>query len=272
MNKNNGYLWLLEFVHKKVMIVLVNERRMKILDYLKKHTSLTTRKLSEFLNVSENTIRRDLRFLDNQGLIDRERKGAMISTTHPETNFLLNLNKMKKEKIIIAKKAVNLIKEGELIAFSGGTTTYSVSTELENVPFTNLTIITNTVNIAQHLLDNRKQFKVILTGGIPREGFYECTGIIAQRVIKQFNIDKFFMGVNGISEQGGFSFFDLEEAEIAKTFLQQSKETYIVSDSTKFDLTQKFKVADFDDITGVISDHIPDKYKKLFQDNGVVVL
>lgn len=245
---------------------------MKILDYLKKHTSLTTRRLSKLLKVSENTIRRDLRFLGNQGLINRDRNGAMISTVHPETNFLINLNKMKKEKTLVAKKAVNLINEGELIAFSGGTTTYSVASELENTPFTDLTIITNTVNIAQHLLDNRKQFKVILTGGIPREGFYECTGIIAERVIRQFNIDRFFMGVNGISEQGGFSFFDLEEAEIAQTFLQQSKETYIVSDSSKFDLTQKYKVANLSDVTGIISDQIPSKYKKMFQDNGVVVL
>ncbi|MEA2067211.1 MAG: DeoR/GlpR family DNA-binding transcription regulator [Thermotogota bacterium] len=245
---------------------------MKILDYLKKHTSLTTRKLSKLLNVSENTIRRDLRFLDNQGLINRDRNGAMISTFHPETNFLLNLKKMKDEKTIIAKKAINIIKEGELIAFSGGTTTYSVATELENVPLTDLTIITNTVNIAQYLLDSRKHFKVILTGGIPREGFYECTGIIAERVVKQFNIDKFFMGVNGISEQGGFSFFDLEEAEIAQTFLQQSKETYVVADSSKYDLTQKTKVADFTDVKGVISEQVPEKYKKLFQDNRVVVL
>jgi DeoR/GlpR family transcriptional regulator of sugar metabolism len=245
---------------------------MKILDYLKKHTSLTTRKLSKLFNVSENTIRRDLRFLDNQGLINRDRNGAMISTVHPETNFLLNLKKMKDEKSIIAKKAINIIKEGELIAFSGGTTTYSVATELENVPFTDLTIITNTVNIAQHLLDSRKHFKVILTGGIPREGFYECTGIIAERVVKQFNIDKFFMGVNGISEQGGFSFFDLEETEIARTFLQQSKETYVVADCSKYDSTQKNKVADLTDVTGVISEQVPEKYKKLFQDNGVVVL
>ncbi|TYB82680.1 MAG: DeoR/GlpR transcriptional regulator, partial [Kosmotoga sp.] len=75
--------------------MLVGQRRMKILDYLKKNTSSTTKELANLFNVSENTIRRDLSYLEKQGLINRDRNGAMISSIHPETNFLLNYNKNK---------------------------------------------------------------------------------------------------------------------------------------------------------------------------------
>ncbi|TYB88117.1 MAG: hypothetical protein FXF54_10605, partial [Kosmotoga sp.] len=200
-----------------------------------------------------------------------DRNGAMISSIHPETNFLLNYNKNKAEKETIAEKVLEIINEGELIAFSGGSTTYMAAVALEDSSFQNLTIITNTVNIAQRLLESRKSFKIILTGGIPREGFYECAGSIAERVIRQFNIDKFFMGVNGISPEGGFSFFDLEEAEIARTFLSQSKQTYVLADSSKFDSIKQIKVADFSEVTGVVSDHISPKYRALFEENNLEV-
>lgn len=251
--------------------MLVGQRRMKILDYLKKNTSSTTKELANLFNVSENTIRRDLSYLEKQGLINRDRNGAMISSIHPETNFLLNYNKNKAEKETIAEKVLEIINEGELIAFSGGSTTYMAAVALEDSSFQNLTIITNAVNIAQRLLESRKSFKIILTGGIPREGFYECAGSIAERVIRQFNIDKFFMGVNGISPEGGFSFFDLEEAEISRTFLSQSKKSYVLADSSKFDIVKQIKVADFTEVNGVISDFISKRYKELFEKAGLEV-
>jgi DeoR/GlpR family transcriptional regulator of sugar metabolism len=244
---------------------------MKILDYLKKNTSSTTKELANLFNVSENTIRRDLSYLEKQGLINRDRNGAMISSIHPETNFLLNYNKNKAEKETIAEKVLEIINEGELIAFSGGSTTYMAAVALEDSLFQNLTIITNAVNIAQRLLESRKSFKIILTGGIPREGFYECAGSIAERVIRQFNIDKFFMGVNGISPEGVFSFFDLEEAEISRTFLSQSKKSYVLADSSKFDSVKQIKVADFTEVDGVVSDYISKRYIELFEKAGLEV-
>jgi len=237
--------------------MLVDERRMKIFEYLKERGSATTEELAAKFSVSGATIRRDLAYLSKRNLITRTHKGALIEKRSPETNFLINYNFMKQEKEIIAQKALGLIEEGDFIALSGGSTTYIFAKKLIGSRIRNLTIITNAINIATLFIESIKGFRVILAGGIPKRGFYECVGEMTHKIIKNFNIDKFFVGTNGISLEGGISFFDLEEAEVSRTMQKHSKKTYLMVDHTKFGLTQKVRALEFEDINLIITDKIP---------------
>lgn len=240
--------------------MLSEERRMKIFEYLKSKTSVTTDELIEKFNVSGSTIRRDLEYLSNKQLIRRTHSGAIINTPYTEGNFIVNYNLMKEEKRMIAKKALKLIEDNDFIALSGGTTSYMLAIEIINSQVKSLTILTNSVNISTLIIESVKDFKLILTGGIPRKGTYECVGEIALRTIRNFNIDKFFVGVNGISVEGGITFSNMDEAEIAKEVHSHSHKTYVIADHTKFGVVKPVRTLEISEIDGIVTDKITDKF------------
>ncbi len=252
--------------------MLVDERRMKIFEYLKKKGSATTEELSRHFSVSGATIRRDLAYLARKNLIIRTHNGALFKKESPESNFLTNYNFMRQEKELIAKKAIDLIEEGDFIALSGGSTTYILAKRLLESHLHELTIITNAINIATLFIEGTKEYKVILAGGIPKKGFYECVGEMSHAIVKKFNIDKFFVGANGISLKGGISFFDLEEAEVSRTMHAHSAKTYILVDHTKFGVTRKIRAFEFSEVDLIITDNLSPQIRKEFEKEGIKIV
>ncbi len=252
--------------------MLVDERRIKIFEYIKRKGSATTEELSKYFSVSGATIRRDLSYLASKSLIIRTHKGALIEEKNPQTNFLVNYNFMKQEKEIIAKKALKFIEEGDFIALSGGSTTYMLAKRLIASNFRDLTIITNAINIATLFIENPKEFKIILAGGIPKRGFYECVGEMTHQIVMKFNIDKFFLGANGVSLKGGISFYDLEEAEVSRIMHRYSAKTYLIVDHTKFGLTQEIRALEFSDIDLIITDNIPKEVKEKYKKKNIKIV
>jgi DeoR family fructose operon transcriptional repressor len=239
------------------IVMLTTDRRLKIFEYIKRNTSATTNELAEKFNASGSTIRRDLEYLAKKNLIIRTHNGAMVNTPHAESGFLFNYNRMQEEKKLIAEKAVKFIEDYDFIALSGGTTCYMLAAEILNSPLQGITILTNSINITTLILESVKDFQVIVTGGVPKKGTYECVGEITLRTIRNFNIDKFFVGVNGISIEGGISFSDLQESEVAKEIHNHSRETYVVADHTKFGVVKPARLIDLSEINTIITDKIP---------------
>ena len=242
--------------------MLSEERRMKIFEYLKSKTSATTDELIEKFNASGSTIRRDLEYLANKQLIRRTHSGAIVNTPYTEGSFIVNYNFMKEEKQKIAKKALKLIENNDFIALSGGTTSYMLALEIIDSSLRDLTILTNSVNISTLIIESIKDFRLILTGGIPRKGSYECIGEIALRTIRNFNIDKFFVGVNGISIEGGITFSNMEEAEIAKEIHSRSRETYVIADHTKFGVVKRIRTFEINQIDSIVTDCVSEDFMK----------
>ncbi|WP_456398842.1 DeoR/GlpR family DNA-binding transcription regulator [Mesoaciditoga sp.] len=242
--------------------MLTNDRRLKIFEYIKRNISATTSELSKKFNASGSTIRRDLEYLAKKNLIIRLHNGAMVNSPHAESGFIFNYNRMQEEKKLIAKKALNFIEDYDFIALSGGTTCYTLATEILNSPLEGLTILTNSINITTLILESVKDFQVIVTGGIPRKGTYECVGEITLNTIRKFNIDKFFVGVNGISIKGGVSFSNIQEAEVAKEVHAHSRKTYVIADHTKFGVVKPARLIDFSEIDTIITDRLPQEFEK----------
>ncbi|PNR98410.1 hypothetical protein X927_08965 [Petrotoga mexicana DSM 14811] len=253
--------------------MLSDERRKQIFDYIKRKASVTTKELENQFEVSGSTIRRDLNYLASKKLIIKTHKGAILNVPQAETSFYTNYNYMTLEKKEIAKKAMNFIRDGDFISLSGGTTCYFLAKEIVASNLAELTILTNSLNVALLIIDSNKYFQVIVSGGIPKKGSYECVGQITISAIRNFNIDKYFVGVNGISISGDISFTFMDEAAIAQEINKNAKETYVISDHSKFGKSNMVKFAKLDEVTGIITDsQIPEDVKRLYLEKGANII
>lgn len=236
----------------------------KILQLIREKGYLTVQEIAKELSISEITVRRDLNFLEQQGLIKRVRGGATTTSISSENSFFLKLEENKEIKKEIGKKAITLLKDGDIIAMSGGTTIYYMVQALDESPITNLTILTNSITTAWAVINLRKSFKLIHSGGTTKEKSFECIG---GHVIKFFQdmgkIDYYFLGANGVDLKNGVTFFDIEEAEVAKTILSKAEKVVLLVDNSKFNNSAPFKVCGLEDIDFIVSDSIPEEFKNI---------
>ncbi|AFK85379.1 MULTISPECIES: DeoR/GlpR family DNA-binding transcription regulator [Thermoanaerobacterium] len=227
------------------------ERRMKIAEILSKDKSITVSQLSEILGVSESTIRRDLKMLEIDGFIQRTHGGAILNThTHYEPSFVEKEDYELPSKMQIGKMAASLIEEGDSVILDAGTTTLMIAKSLEDI---HLTVVTNSPIIAIEL-SNRNNIELIVTGGIERLNTKALVGPIAEMVIRNFKVDKAFIGANAISYENGLMTPDIIEANTKKAMIDVSNEVYAVVDHTKFGKKSFVKFADLSDITAIITD------------------
>lgn len=227
------------------------ERRMKIAEILSKDKSITVSQLSEILGVSESTIRRDLKMLEIDGFIQRTHGGAILNThTHYEPSFVEKEDYELPSKMQIGRMAASLIEEGDSVILDAGTTTLMIAKSLQDI---HLTVVTNSPIIAIEL-SNRNNIELIVTGGIERLNTKALVGPIAEMVIRNFKVDKAFIGANAISYENGLMTPDIIEANTKKAMIDVSNEVYAVVDHTKFGKKSFVKFADLSDITAIITD------------------
>lgn len=227
------------------------ERRIKIADIISKDKSITVSELSEMFNVSESTIRRDLHVLEEKGFIQRTHGGAILSShTHYEPAFFEKEDYELASKQKIGRIAASMIEEGDSIILDAGTTTLEIAKNLGNV---RLTVVTNSPLIAIEL-SKHDNIELIVTGGIERWKTKALVGPIAEMVIRQFKVDKAFIGANAVSFENGLMTPDIIEANTKKAMIEVAGEVYAVIDHTKFGKKSFVKFADMKDITAIITD------------------
>lgn len=243
------------------------ERQKEIYLLLQERGHLTVTELALRFQVSEMTIRRDLKVLASQGLIQREHGGALfppVSASNDEL-FFNRLGEAKKEKTSIGFAAASLIKSGESIILDAGTTTLAVAKAIEEK---NLNIITNSIPISTILAGQNVQ--VFLTGGEVRESTCALVGPITRANLSHFNADKLFLAATGISLDRGLSTTSLLESEVKQTMIKAAKETILVAHSAKFGQVCYHTFAGWNQIHTFITDEkLPEPIAKELQRRGV---
>lgn len=203
----------------------------EILDHLANNGSLSVAELAEQYSVSLATIRRDLQMLEEQRLLARTHGGALAESAGNELPLRYRDGQAREAKRMIAREAVRRIPSGgAVIALTGGTTTTEVARCIADR--TDLTVVTNALNIATHLAV-RPRTKVIVTGGVARAQSYELVGPMAERTILGLNIQVAFVGVDGISATAGISTHDEVEAHTNGTLVGQARRVIVVCDGSK---------------------------------------
>jgi len=177
------------------------ERKKIILDYIQKYGKASVQELTEVLQVSEATVRRDLKDLEDAKLLKRAHGGALsLQNVNFEPTFGEKKVTLLKEKHAIAKKAVELIDEGDTILLDAGTTTFEVAKELRT--FSKLTVITNDINISQELLSH-PGIEIIVVGGMLRKETLAMVGPMAEQSLGMIRVDKLFLAsMDWIWKQG----------------------------------------------------------------------
>ncbi|WP_246343695.1 transcriptional repressor AgaR [Adhaeribacter radiodurans] len=248
-------------------------RRMIILSQLEKNGEVNINDLSLALGVSTVTIRNDLEQLEKKNMLLRARGGAMkISHDHVSLDFPLS-DKQKKhllEKREIGKKATELIEERNTIILDSGSTTFEIAKNLGK--FEELTVITNAINVANYLAEQRN-ITVIVPGGTLRNNSLSLVGNLAEKGFKNYFCDKLFLGVDGFDTSYGLSTPNVEEAHLNQIMIEMSQKVIVVADSSKFGRRGFAFIAPITRIHALITDSgIPPEEKNKLMGMGIEVL
>lgn len=250
--------------------MLQEERHKQILEELENNNIVRIAQLSKNLGVTRQTIRRDLAELEKTGLIKKVHGGAILNKTNVESSYSIRNNTNIQEKEIIAKKAVEFVDEGDAIFLDIGTTTLMMAKKLKKR--NKLTVITNFLLIALELA-NSPGIKVIMSGGELRGEELSLSGPISNKSVENIFLDKSFIGVGGLSIEGGFTDYHLDESEFRRMMIKHSKKSYALADHSKMNVTAIFKSADIHEIDVLITDEkSPESLLKHLAEKGIEVI
>jgi DeoR family transcriptional regulator of aga operon len=224
-------------------------RQNAIRDLLAQQTFVSVATLCSRFQRSEATIRRDLEVLEREGYLRRTHGGA-VAESAGELPFTVKAITMEEEKHRIARRAAALVSEGQAVGFTGGTTTQQVAREL--VAAHNLTVVTNALTVAMALADSDAH--LIVTGGELRGPTFELVGPLAEPVATQIHLDVMFVGVDGISREGGLTTHNPMEARINHVLLERARQVVVVADHTKLGRKTFARIAPIEDADLLITD------------------
>jgi DeoR family transcriptional regulator, aga operon transcriptional repressor len=232
-------------------------RYQEILTALRETGSIGVEELSARLNVSVVTIRRDLDDLEQQGLLNRTHGGAVAG--HPlfyehfkrDRSFMEQVSRLADEKRRIGRAAAEMIEPGETIAVTPGTTTAEI---IRGLPLNaNITLVTNTVNIAMEL-SKRKDVDVFVTGGHLRGDWFSLVGASAVQNLGNLLIHTLFVGADGLDAEWGASCHNAEEAEFNAALLRRARRRIGVVDHTKLGEVAGWRICETAALQAIITD------------------
>lgn len=245
--------------------MIAEKRYQTILEILSRQKTATVQQLSDVLNISESTIRRDLAVLDEQGKLNKVHGGA-ISIEQPfyahEQDMTTKEGLFAPEKEHIGRYAASLIRADDFVYIDAGSTTLQLVSHIEGEA---LKAIYVTNGLAHTRVLARKGCLVYVPAGRIKPSTEAIVGSAVLNSLHHYNFTKAFMGVNGISLERGFTTPGIEEAELKAAAIQSAYESWVLADESKFD---KVYSAGFCDLAkaSVITNRLPDAtYSELTQ-------
>jgi DeoR/GlpR family transcriptional regulator of sugar metabolism len=232
---------------------LARQRQQAILAAVKTQGAVRVADLCRELGVSDMTIRRDLDVLDRAGFVDKVHGGAMTPrpSSMEEPGFAAKWLTMQREKEAIARAAVELVKPGTAVGISAGTTTWALAHELRRIA--SLTVVTNSIEVAEVLYKGGAEQTVVLTGGV-RTPSDALGGPLAVAALSQLHLDIVFMGVHGLDAERGLMTPNLLEAAVDSALVKAGRRLVVVADHTKWDVVGISTFARLDEVDVLITD------------------
>jgi DeoR family transcriptional regulator, aga operon transcriptional repressor len=228
-----------------------------ILTALQQSGSVSVEGLSKELDVSLVTIRRDLDELERKGLLRRTHGGAIsiepffYEPFKNDRSFQAQVERFAEEKRRIGRAAAALIKEGEIIALTPGTTTTEV---IRGIPLNHhITVVTSTVNVAMEL-SKRKDLDVFVTGGHLRGEWFSLVGPTAAQSLSQLSIHTLFIGADGIDPKQGVSCFSPDESQLNSTMVKHAQRKIAVVDHSKFGVVAGWRICPISELETLVTD------------------
>jgi len=247
-----------------------------ILTALQKSGTVSVEALGKELQVSHVTVRRDLDTLETKGLLRRTHGGAVsieplfYEPFRNDRSFQAQVEKFAEEKRRIGRAAAELIKKGNIIALTPGTTTTEV---VRGLPLNqDITVVTSTVNVAMEL-SKRKDLDVYVTGGHLHGDWFSLVGPTAAQSLSRIMIHVLFIGADGIDAKAGVSCYDPEEAQLNSMMVKHAQKKIAVVDHSKFGIVAGWRICSTDELDVLVTDStVSDEMIEPFRQADVQVI
>jgi DeoR/GlpR family transcriptional regulator of sugar metabolism len=248
--------------------MLTTHRRQQILSILKRQGQVIAKEVSQEMGVSEDTIRRDLREMAQQGLLQRVHGGALPAS--PALADFAGRERIAPDgKLAIGRAAANMMRPRQVVMLDGGTTARQVA---RHIPMDlQATIVTHSPTIALELL-NHPHVDVILIGGRLFKHSVVAVGAVAIAAIAEVHADTYFMGVTGVHPKTGLTTGDYEEAAVKRALSQAAAETIVLASAEKLNTASAYLVVPLSAISGIITERTaPASLTKPYEKLGISV-
>ncbi len=250
------------------MSATTEQRQEMILSQVYENGRVKIKSLAEKLEVSEATVRRDLKNLAQAGDLELVHGGAVLPR---KSDFSFHSKEMRniEAKRIVGKLAADMVNDGDVIFLDSGTTCFQM------VPFLktkrNLSIIANSARLALEL--DSPGLNVIVLGGNYRPERMDTVGPMAQASLEQLRGYTAFVGADGLSMDFGLTAGDIDSAAIYRLAISNARESILLADHSKFFSPSLFKIEEFEAISRVITDRpAPAEWEKFLEDRGIDII
>ncbi|MDD4508992.1 MAG: DeoR/GlpR family DNA-binding transcription regulator [Eubacteriaceae bacterium] len=245
----------------------MKQRHLQIIEMVSQRKKIEVNELADILGATTATIRRDLSFLSEKGILRRERGYALLNNPN-DINYRMAFGFENKQKI--ARCAAKLVDDNETILLENGSTcalfAQAVATAHQNVSF-----ITNSAYIARYIKEN-SDASVMLLGGKFIKDTQSVVGPLTKECVKAFHVDKIFVGIDGFSEKDGFTGTDIDRSDTIRAMARSANHLFILAESRKFLKPSPVGYFDFDPVYQVITDdQINPETKALIEEKGIIV-
>ena len=245
-----------------------NPRQLTLLSLVQARGSVSVEQLAEHLQVTLQTVRRDVQKLADEGLLARFHGGVRVPSSTTENIAHQQRESLNAEgKSRIARAIAAAVPNGCSLILNIGTTTEAVAHALAE--HSGLRVITNNLNVARILSANPRS-EVIVTGGVVRGRDQGVVGEAAVDFIRQFKVDLAVMGISGIEADGTLRDYDYREVKVAQTILSHAREVWMAADASKFNRPAMVEVGQLSQVDRLFTDATPpDPFPQLLADAGV---
>lgn len=244
--------------------MLKSDRQHLILTTIGERGSVSVDEIADMLDVSAVTVRRDLDFLGEEGLVKRTRGGAQSNSVAIDMPLQWKRSRNYEEKRALARYCAEIIPSGAAIGMSGGTTMACIAQEIVlrdskgssaegKASGFHITVVTNAIDIAL-LLSKSPSVRVIVIGGVLNNKSLEISGPLASDLLDKISLDISFVGINGFDEYGPGT-ADENEGHSNKRMLSRSLKKMVVADSSKFGRHSFFQLSMHPSNVNIVTDN-----------------
>jgi DeoR family fructose operon transcriptional repressor len=250
--------------------LIAGERQRAIVRLVVEAGSIRIGDLVETFDVSDETIRRDLAVLEEQGLLTRTHGGAISEGVHRETTFQRRAREFTDEKDAIGRAAADFVEDGSTIILDSGTTMRHFATHLRSKR--DLVVITNGITNTNELLAN-PSLTLVLTGGVVRRATVGASGELAVATLKSLRADHTFIATHGFSALAGMTYPSFEEVAAKRAMIEAGARVTLLADGSKCGRESMVRVAPLNVVHRIItSNPIPDDEQARIRDLGIELI
>jgi DeoR family transcriptional regulator, fructose operon transcriptional repressor len=229
---------------------LAEDRQRQIVTLLQENGALRIGELTEIFDVSDETVRRDLTALEEQGLLTRTRGGALAESVHLETSFQRRMRENGAAKLQIAQVAASYVEDGSTIIIDSGSTMAHLVRQLRSKR--DLVVITNGITHVEDLLSN-PTLTVVVTGGLIRRATMGAAGPLAVESLSSLHADHTFIASSGFSASAGMTYPSFDEVAVKRAMISAGADVTLLADGTKSGRASMVRVAPLTELNRIIT-------------------